>query len=136
MEPSGAGAMPWVYWVKACAFGLTIVGLLVEVRGVYVTASLAQPFTFSGFLGELFPILRGSFLGFRRDRVGSDALRRILALKEEVDRGGPETERARRIEEAHGLEVLHIVAGMAWILTGIILQVLGTALLTFIEFRH
>jgi hypothetical protein len=99
-----------------------VIGLILELRGIYITASLFQPFQFTTFLRRIMPRLaRAAMPGyFNPERVLSVELKDAIALKV-------------RILREKG-EAAYIVAGLGLLFVGIFLQIIAAAVMVIVEF--
>lgn len=108
-------------WLKPIAAVIALVGLLLELRGAYVTASMFQPFTFNNFLRHTPKLLYNSIIGFRPDKVLPPSYLVALEFKKEL-------------VTVH--EAAYLFAGLGLLVVGIALQVIAGALMVWAEFRE
>lgn len=95
--------------MKIAAGIVALIGLLLELRGAYLAASLFQPFRFRDFLKHVPRILYSSTFGFRPDQVLSPSY-------------GPAARIKRRFIEEKGHDAAYFIAGLGLMVVGLGLQ--------------
>ena len=106
--------------VRRVAAVLALVGLLIEIRGVYITASMFQPFQFTVFLRHVPKFLWAALFRFRPDLVLSETYLAAVKLKGKL---------VGRLEGAY------FAAGLGLLVVGISLQVIAAAMMLWLEFE-
>lgn len=99
---------------------LTILGLLIQLRGAYVAAMMFQPLPLLAFLTHVPRVLRASLFGMRPGDVMTPGYRAAVNLKKEVLQDG---------------EASYLVAGLVLLVAGTFVQLIGAALFLWSELR-
>lgn len=108
--------------MKIAAGIVVLIGLLLEMRGAYLAASMFQPFRFREFLRHIPRILSSSTFGFRPGLVLSPSY-------------GPAAKIKRKFIEEEGRDAPYFIAGLGLMVVGIGLQFFAGIVVLWFDFR-